>query len=1194
MSDKNPTAGHQLRQDAAERNRDYSEQTTTASTSLTSLPVGRETPLQVADASPVSRAHAYRQAGMHSSSNRRTLNSKANKTRGEYGDSNEDEDQDEDDYEDEPESSSSSKLRLTKKKTTIGAHSEARTVDSSDYQLQLFKNLFKFKNENLFTDIYIYVDGVEFPCHKVVLCAASSYFKAMFSCDLKESRLGKVFIDNISPWTMKRLLDFIYTGKIEINQDNVIDLFNAAVMFQLYELADKCTDYINEHIDITNCIDIHIFASMYNLSKLESDAFNFILDNFMQLINQTSTHPHSTATTTASSANSNQAATADSLSYPDLVRLSEQTFSSLLRSDLLNVSREIYVYYGLKKWFDHYAHNSPTVACQSGMSIYESLFKYIRLNGLSIDELEYILANDKYVNANDHLALQIKRVLENKTNESQLGCKSGSPTSAVQRIYSSTQQMQLFPIGGIQSSKQLNKSSSLKTPSTSRQSSSSSASPPRCSTSSLSTTLATTRSAQTNQLAKSNVRSNNNSLSTSVRPSTLPREYLCLLEADRFQFYDFYKSKWDVLNTWPPLSSSSVEQNKDATMPSSKCLRLNGYSTCIVNNNLYIIGGHLIPDELMSYFSKKINQDEPIRIESNITNSIKNIELVDTVYRYNPIKNEWIVCKPMLRKRAFHLSINLKAASPSSLSYSSLNSSNYIFLFYGLCYSTHNSMDVVQESNQQHASLSPSLSINMSTKQSLVQCMSIDVYNLETDSWSVLNLNNSLLNIHVFQSNSNFNRMFASALIGDEAASSSNSSPSSSFSSSTFAAASNSASSNLSHLRHDDETHEQDQHQAIQTDINLIVLLNKFANYQLAQARSIVSLKNLIYILKENCIHCYEFNSKSNQLVCLPYFRLPDNLNTFMLASAISVKTTNNIASSFSTNSASCSSANANSSLTGGGSCVSLFSWFSDNEDSAPCSFNAYNPTNSLINDSLLGKPSNSTESDSLNITNDFANHLNNEEGDEENDTEKINMLNKNKKEAVIYLLSPQQSIIYEFYPAKNKLKKLPNLILKHSPNDTFIISIKSKIYVTGGINPANSNVKHGKGKPLNDDGDESMAIEVFDQEKNSWSIFMNKLEHTSASSAVGVFSLLNFNKLILNNEHQIEQQYLQHHRHNQHNHHHHHYHHHHHHHHHQQQQQQQHSTSEPNSPNENNINRHLIKLMPITKNFFKLKMSLA
>ena len=90
--------------------------------------------------------------------------------------------------------------------------STRKQIIIDNYKSEMIQNFHRFRSENLFTDIFIYVEGVVFPCHKVVLCAASCYFKAMFSCDLKESRLGKVFIENISPWTMKRILDFIYTG----------------------------------------------------------------------------------------------------------------------------------------------------------------------------------------------------------------------------------------------------------------------------------------------------------------------------------------------------------------------------------------------------------------------------------------------------------------------------------------------------------------------------------------------------------------------------------------------------------------------------------------------------------------------------------------------------------------------------------------------------------------------------------------------------------------------------------------------------------------------------------------------------------------------------------------------------------------------------------------------------------------------
>ena len=150
-------------------------------------------------------------------------------------------------------------------------------VADDDFPAEIIENLVKFRNENLFTDISIYVEGVEFPCHKAILCASSNYFKAMFSCDLKESRLGKVYIENISPWTMKRLLDYIYTGKIEINLANVIDLLNSALLFELNKLIDKCINFVLDNIDLNNCVELNLFASMHQLKKLEQYTFQFIL-----------------------------------------------------------------------------------------------------------------------------------------------------------------------------------------------------------------------------------------------------------------------------------------------------------------------------------------------------------------------------------------------------------------------------------------------------------------------------------------------------------------------------------------------------------------------------------------------------------------------------------------------------------------------------------------------------------------------------------------------------------------------------------------------------------------------------------------------------------------------------------------------------------------------------------------------------
>lgn len=807
-----------------------------------------------------------------------------------------------------------------------------------DFHLETIENLFKFKNENLFTDVYIYVEGVEFPCHKVVLCASSFYFKAMFSCDLKESRLGKVYIENISPWTMKRLLDFIYTGRIEINYENVIDLFNAAVLFQLYKLADKCINYVKHHIDLNNCIEINQFASLHNLVDLEAQTFQFILENFMQLINislNLTTANSNNPINQISSSLMNQIEDLDQLNeifYSSFVRLSEKTFTDLLKSDLLNVTKEIYVYYAINKWIEFFSLNnnaSKSKLSRSLANVYESLFKYLRLNALVKEEIEFILNNDKYIKLNVNLTKILKKQLEN-FNESDLSNFSNKPSPVKEQI-----DLKALNCG---------------------------------------------YSNRLNQIRN-------------IRPSTLPREYLCMMSIDQFNLYDFYKSKWDVLTSWPPNSNKVRSKNKFdeihdergeeeastklinssllfSNTPSlmieiEKKTRLNGYSTCCINNILYVLGGYRSDDCLTQ---------------------TDNLNLVDSVYKFDPTKNEWSTCRPMLQKRAFHLSLTLNT-SKSKSKISKNSKENFIFNLYGLSYSNNDSFN-------------------------LVQCLTIEFYNIELDQWSVLNLNNSLLSHHIFSVYNQYNR----ALLMEN--------------------------DNQETLNQNDGEH-----------------LKKLINLQITQSQRVVSLKYLIYILNENCIHCYEFDSKQEQLVCLPYFRLPNNLNGFVLGGAMSVKTPNVVSSL-------CSD--------GETQCKTLFSWYSDSEES--CQEHAsMSSRSSLLN---------------LNESNqgaDFSSFEASAESEELDLSKRV--VCRQEKEALIFIINAQQGILYEFYPAKNKLVKLPNLLLKHAQTNTFIIQIKSKLYVTGGYE-----------SEISDDGS-GPIIEIFDQETKTWSIFMNVEDKSESSS---------------------------------------------------------------------------------------------
>lgn len=95
----------------------------------------------------------------------------------------------------------------------------------------------------MLTDVILEVGAELFYAHKVVLAAASPYFKAMFTGGLRECETSRVKLQGICQTAMARLLHFMYTGEIRVTEVTVCQILPAATMFQvskkLYRLQTK-------------------------------------------------------------------------------------------------------------------------------------------------------------------------------------------------------------------------------------------------------------------------------------------------------------------------------------------------------------------------------------------------------------------------------------------------------------------------------------------------------------------------------------------------------------------------------------------------------------------------------------------------------------------------------------------------------------------------------------------------------------------------------------------------------------------------------------------------------------------------------------------------------------------------------------------------------------------------------------------
>ncbi|ELK24207.1 Ectoderm-neural cortex protein 2, partial [Myotis davidii] len=85
--------------------------------------------------------------------------------------------------------------------------------------------------------------------------AACRYFEAMFSHGLRESRDDTVnFQDNLHPEVLELLLDFAYSSRIVLNEENAESLLEAGDMLQFHDVRDAAAEFLEKNLFPSNCL----------------------------------------------------------------------------------------------------------------------------------------------------------------------------------------------------------------------------------------------------------------------------------------------------------------------------------------------------------------------------------------------------------------------------------------------------------------------------------------------------------------------------------------------------------------------------------------------------------------------------------------------------------------------------------------------------------------------------------------------------------------------------------------------------------------------------------------------------------------------------------------------------------------------------------------------------------------------------
>ncbi|CAM4581673.1 unnamed protein product [Lepidochelys kempii] len=124
-------------------------------------------------------------------------------------------------------------------------------MEISSHQFHLLQQLNEQRKQDLFCDCCILVEGKVFKAHRNVLFASSGYFKMLLSQSSKEtSQPTTATFEVFSPATFTVILDFVYSGKLSLTGQNVIEVMSAASYLQMTDILSVCKTFIKSSLEI--------------------------------------------------------------------------------------------------------------------------------------------------------------------------------------------------------------------------------------------------------------------------------------------------------------------------------------------------------------------------------------------------------------------------------------------------------------------------------------------------------------------------------------------------------------------------------------------------------------------------------------------------------------------------------------------------------------------------------------------------------------------------------------------------------------------------------------------------------------------------------------------------------------------------------------------------------------------------------
>uniref|UniRef100_A0A914QIR0 BTB domain-containing protein n=1 Tax=Panagrolaimus davidi TaxID=227884 RepID=A0A914QIR0_9BILA len=142
---------------------------------------------------------------------------------------------------------------------------------------------FKSQDPELF-DIVFDFEGKKLYADKLILSINSSTFKSMLS-DRWISKNDAIKIETYKYDDFKELLTFIYSGKCNITNENVVRILHMSEFYQIEDLKDLCEENLSKtKLNLSNIFQLLETSNKCSLIQTKKPIHDFVTHNFSNFI----------------------------------------------------------------------------------------------------------------------------------------------------------------------------------------------------------------------------------------------------------------------------------------------------------------------------------------------------------------------------------------------------------------------------------------------------------------------------------------------------------------------------------------------------------------------------------------------------------------------------------------------------------------------------------------------------------------------------------------------------------------------------------------------------------------------------------------------------------------------------------------------------------------------------------------------